>query len=237
MYPYIDKVLKRTKQFTLLFAEDDLYFKTETEEIFERFFKRVDTAFDGEKALELYQHFYETHGEFYDVVITDINMPKINGVDLIKKIYALNPSQHIIVISAHDRSDYLLELVNVGIEQFLLKPLVFENLLGVFEKLPEKESVVSSKVTLKEGYIWDKSTNTLHQGDNVVLLTKNEMILMQLFIKNGQKVTTIEELQRYLFDDTNDNTIQNFKPIISRFRKKTAQNIENIYGLGYKLVF
>lgn len=237
MYPKIDKVLKRTKQLSVLFVEDDLYFKNETTEIFERFFKHVDTAVDGEMALRLYEEFYKNHDTFYDVVITDINMPKINGVDLIKKIYALNPKQHIIVISAHDRSDYLLELVNVGIEQFLLKPLVFETLLAVLEKLPEKPREISNTVLLPQGYVWDIQANSLQYKDTIVPLTKNEIILMQLFIKNGNKLTTTEELQTRLFDIASNNTVQNIKPILSRFRKKTALEIENIYGLGYKLIF
>lgn len=237
MFQNINKVLKRTKQFTVLFVEDDLYFKNETAEIFERLFKHVDTAVDGEVAFTLYQTFYKQHHAFYDVVITDINMPKLNGVDMIKKMYALNPTQHIIVISAHDRSEYLLELVNVGIKQFLLKPLVFETLLAVLEKLPEKQREISSSILLQHGYSWDTQTNTMRHKDVIVPLTKNEIILMQLFIKNGNQVTAIEELKMHLLDETNNTTIQNVKPILSRFRKKTAQEIKNIYGLGYKLIF
>jgi DNA-binding response OmpR family regulator len=231
----IDKILEKTKRFNVLFVEDDIHFRAETEEIFVRFFYRVDVADDGEQALRC----YEKNSGLYGIVITDINMPKINGVELIKSIYTINPFQNIIVISAHNSPEYLIDLVNLGIEQFILKPFDLEKFLETLEKISKKmlpDCTSEDFLFFKTGHKWCERNKTLYKDDLIVPLTKNEIILMQLFIKNGHKVTTTDELQNNLFDDTNNNTIENLKPIISRFRKKTEQEVENIYGFGYRLI-
>lgn len=235
MHASLKKLLEKTKRFNVLFVEDDIHFRAETEEIFERFFYNVDVAVDGKEALNL----YEKNNARYDIVITDINMPKLNGVTLIKRIYDINPAQNIVVISAHDSPEYLMDLVNLGIDQFILKPFALGKFIAVLEKISKKvlTDVTSQDcVFLKTGHKWCERTTTLYKDDVIIPLTKNEIILMQLFIKNHHKVTTIDELKNNLFDDENNNTIENLKPLISRFRKKTGQEVENIYGLGYRLI-
>ncbi len=76
-------------------------FQKETSELFNYFFNSIDLASNGEDGLEKYLSYYEQTTKFYDIVITDINMPQINGIELSKQIYTYNNLQPILVISAH----------------------------------------------------------------------------------------------------------------------------------------
>jgi YesN/AraC family two-component response regulator len=132
------KVFSLTKQLTLLFIEDDINFQQETKEILKDLFYHVDTALDGEEGLKKYLDFYDKNSKPYDIIVTDINMPKLNGIKLIKKIYAKNKKQPIIVLSAHNESKYLRELINIGIEQFLIKPFDYNQILELFYNVSNK---------------------------------------------------------------------------------------------------
>ena len=237
------KMLEKTKNLTVLFIEDDENFRIETKEILEKIFFHVETATNGLEALDKYSSYYKRKKIFYDIVITDINMPISNGIELTEKIYSLNQYQFIIVISAHEESDYLLSLVNLGIEQFLTKPLELEKLIETFNNVAIK--VLNAKtlklkeniIQLKHNFNWDQKNNILLNHDKQINLSKNEIILMNILVKNNQKISSNEEMIDKIFHGSYDKTSENLKPIISRFRKKTQQTVENIYGLGYRMIF
>jgi len=239
-----DKTFYLTKKLTILYIEDDTILLEETSEIFENLFLKVDTAINGEEGLKKYLSYFQTNSKHYDIVITDINMPKINGIDLIKKIYLTNENQPIIVISAHNESKYLLELVNLGIEQFLIKPNNYETTLDVLYNTANKISKISNKhsdsqeVVLNDNYIWSKKNSSLFYNNENVKLTKNETFLMQIFIKNENKISTLEEIFNAIWQDNPHlASTETLKSIISRLRKKIPNNIENVYGLGYRLIY
>lgn len=240
-----NKVYSLTKNLNILYIEDDKNFSEETTDAFTDIFKSVSLAFDGEEGLHLYNNYFDKENQYYDIVITDINMPSMDGLNLIKNIYKINPQQIIIIISAHDTQENLLQLVNIGIEQFLIKPLEYDKLLATFydsaNKLNKKsQDIVSSNIVkLGENYTFQKDCEQLFYQDKTIKLTKKEHILIKLFIKNGSKISLFEEIFSLLWPEEsylmNHDTL---KPIISRLRKKIPEVvIENIYGLGYKIIF
>ncbi len=239
-----DKVYNATKNFIVLYVEDDEFFLKETTGIFIELFSRVDIATNGKDGLELYKSHIIKENRSYDIVITDISMPYMNGIELTKEIYKINEKQPIIVISAHDDSKYLLDLLNMGIEQFLVKPIDFDILLtvlfGVLSKI-KKVDISQEKrdiVRLKGGYYWKNDSSLLLKDKNVIKLTKKETFLIEVFIKNRYKVSTFQEIINSLYVDPQTVSDEMLKPIISRLRKKIPeQTIENVYGLGYRLVF
>jgi DNA-binding response OmpR family regulator len=239
-----DKVYNETKNFTVLYIEDNESFLKETTTVFTELFYKVDTAINGKEGLELYKSYLKKEKIPYDIVITDISMPHMNGIELIKEIYKIDKGQSIIVISAHDESKYLLELLNMGIEQFLVKPIDFDILLtvlfGTLSKIT-KDNLIQKKVNiveLKDGYLWQVDNSLLLKDEDVIKLTKKETFIMQVFIKNGYKVSTFQEILNSIYDEPQNMSDESLKPIISRLRKKIPkQTIENVYGLGYRLVF
>jgi len=134
----IHRILKYSKDLTILYVEDDKQLLEETKEALEDFFYRVDAAENGQVALEMYNHYYEKNTYYYDIIITDINMPIMNGVELIKEIHKINIDQSIIVISAYNESVRLIELINIGITNFILKPLSPSQLMSVLYQVSKQ---------------------------------------------------------------------------------------------------
>ncbi len=126
----------------VLYVEDNSIVLKSTMYILEEFFDYIDTAEDGRVGLEKYEAFYKENNYNYDIVITDINMPQMNGIDMSKEIYNLNKEQNIIVISAHNESNYLIELINIGISNFILKPININHLQQVIFRVSD---VISNK--------------------------------------------------------------------------------------------
>ncbi|MEA3352664.1 MAG: response regulator transcription factor [Campylobacterota bacterium] len=240
-----EKVYNCTKSLNILYVEDNVDFNRDTCEVFEKFFVKVDSVYDGLEALDRYNSYYDKFSKYYDIVITDVVMPNMNGVELVKELYKINNTQSIIVISAHSESDYLMEFVNMGIEQFLLKPFNIKNLLEILYKVSKKlikEPKIKTDKILTEfpnDYYWDcKNNSLLYKNDNIKL-TKKEMMLIKLFVKNGNHITTLSEIYNTLWvDQAQYHYIENISPIISRLRKKVpGLTVQSSYGVGYKLIF
>lgn len=106
----------------ILYVEDEALIRENTMGVLSVIFTHLDEASDGQEAWELYQK------QPYDIVITDILMPRMNGLEMIKRIKKMNPEQSIIVTSACDESTYLMELINQGIAQFIMKPIIIDQL-------------------------------------------------------------------------------------------------------------
>lgn len=158
---------KYSKDISILFVEDDADIRNETKELLEEIFLNVHIAIDGKDGLDKYLKFYKENNAYYDLVITDIKMPNMNGIDLCKAIYEQNNKQTILVLSAHNENEYLIKLINIGIRQFLLKPLEYKIFLDVifkinreiyFDKNKEKENDL---IQLSDNLFWNKKNNEL----------------------------------------------------------------------------
>jgi len=234
----------RTKDFHILYVEDDARFRENTYKILEHFFPKIDTAFDGEDAYTKYLEYFTVHRKHYDLIITDINMPKLNGLELTNKIYKHNKEQLVIVISAHDSAEYLLEFVNIGIEHFLVKPFELKKLFDVLDNaslkllsLP-KELAEPNIQRLNDTFSWDCKKLLLLKNEHSIKLTKKEILLIQLFMENRHRAVSFEEIYDVLWgDDRHLALAHNLNPIISRLKKKLPENlIASIYGFGYRFI-
>jgi YesN/AraC family two-component response regulator len=123
-----------TSKLTVLFVEDDNDLRLETTEILSSLFKEVRAAENGKIGLEKYIEYHEETGEYFDLVISDIMMPKMSGIDMARKIVVHHANQQFIFISAHQDSDYLVNLIDVGVTSFISKPITFDTLKTVLYK-------------------------------------------------------------------------------------------------------
>lgn len=112
-----------TEGMRVLYVEDDLDILENTATLFNNFFPSVQTATNGKEGLELYRN------HPFDLVITDIIMPEMNGIEMIREIRTINTDQTVVVTSACDESQYLLDLINLGISRFIVKPLRMEQMI------------------------------------------------------------------------------------------------------------
>lgn len=122
-------------KYKVLYVEDDITVSSKVSKMFQEIFIVVDVAMNGVEGLEQYKNYFDENNTFYDIVISDINMPKMNGIELSKHIKNINPSQEIFIISAHNESNILQELINIGISTFIHKPIKLEELLTSIVKI------------------------------------------------------------------------------------------------------
>ena len=240
---------KYGRELSVLFVEDDESISKEMNFLLGDIFTKVDSGFDGIEGLSKYKEYNSLNEKYYDLVITDIRMPNMNGIELIKNIYLINPSQKVIVLSAHNESEYLMELVNIGIAQFILKPIDYNNFLDVIYKVSKMiyenrlnktndTKEISLLVNIADELVWNKELKQLFLNNNIFKLTKKELLLVELLLQIPEKTYTNEEIMFTLWNDDFDTVpdIANLKNLISRLRKKLPNlNIENIYGFGYRL--
>jgi len=150
----IQNILKYSKDLTILYIEDDAQLLEETREALEDFFYHVDVAQNGQIALEKYKDYYEKNAYYYDIIITDINMPVMNGVELIKEVHKINIEQSTIVISAYNDSERLIELINIGITNFIMKPLSPAQLMSILyqvtKQVNNQKQLISYRLKLED---------------------------------------------------------------------------------------
>jgi len=112
-----ENFLRISQDITILYAEKDTHLATLNYNILSQFFHKVDLASNATQVLELY------HQDQYDIIITDTLLPEVNSIELVKKIKKINDEQHIVITSANDSTELLPELINLGVNSFLFKPL------------------------------------------------------------------------------------------------------------------
>jgi DNA-binding response OmpR family regulator len=233
----------QTKDLTVLLVEDYGPLRDDMAEMFEDLFKVVTTASNGEEALNCYNEYQIKHGKTFDIVISDIVMPVMNGVDLCEILRKQNEEQQIIILSAHTDTEYLLRLINLGVAQFINKPVQHARLLDaltyVCGKINKEEEILSESMIFNMGekIIWDKKKHILIENRVPVTLTRHEILLMQLFVEKEEQVCTNSDIMHY-FDlwgvDLSEKSIRN---LVFKLRKKLPDSaVSSIYGMGYKLI-
>ncbi|MCT7447387.1 EAL domain-containing response regulator [Aliarcobacter skirrowii] len=121
----MNKEIDRLKNVNVLYAEDEKELRDITSEFLKSFTKTQYVASNGEEGFNLFLE----HQDSIDLVITDINMPILSGMDMIKKIKEINPKIPIIIATAFSNKEYLLEAINIGVDKYVLKPIDISKLL------------------------------------------------------------------------------------------------------------
>ncbi len=117
------------KNFTLLYVEDDLETKEGMFILLKKYLKEIYCANDGEEGLSLYKD------KMPDIVLSDIAMPKMNGLELSEKIKEINPNQNIILLTAFNETNFLKQAINIGIDKYIVKPVKREYLFNTLESI------------------------------------------------------------------------------------------------------
>lgn len=243
MIDHEKQIIDQTKRLSILLIDDNEPFRLRLGNVLSDYFYRVDTAVDGVDGLEQYNRFYDVKHKYYDVVISDIRMPQMNGVELTEQIRKIREDQPIIILSAHAEADYLLSLINLGVAQFITKPVqypqMFETLYKVCSKinLPLTEQAISSNIIeLANDVYWDKEKKILFSADDSVTFTKYEILLMELLTKKFEQVCSSDEILNHFYLNDVDISSDNLRGIMMRLRKKLPEKaLTSIYGMGYRL--
>ncbi|MEJ5167859.1 MAG: response regulator [Arcobacteraceae bacterium] len=138
----IQDVYSKTKNLTVLLVEDEESVRIKTAQMLKDLFLTVNTAQDGEDGLNLYKNFYTSGNKYYDIVITDINMPNLDGLSMVEKMLEINQEQEVIMVSAYGDYEKLQKIINFGIKNYIKKPIEIDEFL---EKLYNASLKVEEK--------------------------------------------------------------------------------------------
>lgn len=128
----IEEVIKYSKNLKLLYVEDSQEAREATMIILEEFFDTIVVAVNGQDGYEKFQN------NEIDLIITDINMPKLNGLEMTGKIKETNKEIPILVLSAYNESEFFMDSIQFGVEGYLLKPINIENFISVLSKVIQR---------------------------------------------------------------------------------------------------
>ena len=175
-----------SKELTVLFVEDDEQLRHQMEGMFKELFKEVTTAENGHIGLQRYTQRREKGPRPYDIVITDINMPVMNGIEMIHAIYEQVPPQAIIVVSAHNESDYLVELLHVGINSFLIKPIKHEQLINTLYKV--SNNLQNERLVIQHYTKIEELNTELSQKSEALEKTNNELYDKNIALEKSMRI-------------------------------------------------
>ncbi|QSZ42031.1 EAL domain-containing protein [Sulfurimonas aquatica] len=128
----IQECILYSKDLRLLYVEDNKDARTFTLELLNRFFTDIAIAIDGEDGLKQFK------ASEFDLVITDLNMPNMDGIEMSKEMKRINESISIIILSAHNETDFFISSIQLGVDGFLLKPLELSQFAQTMSKVVEK---------------------------------------------------------------------------------------------------
>jgi len=228
-----------SKNLSLLYLEDDIALREKTAVVFRNLFEEVDVAEDGIEGLEFFNNYYEREGKYYDIIVSDIQMPRLNGIGLTKEILNINKEQKIIIVSAYNDKEYLIDLINLGVEGFMQKPLSSDNLLKI---LYDTCITFNSQniLSLNKEFKYNFSISALFHNDIKVDISENEQKLLELLLKNKNQAFNSIEIFNHLYNNAPEKEFSSdsIKSLVKRLRKKLPESfISNTQQLGYSTSF
>lgn len=227
----LEKVKIKLKAVTILYAEDEVGIRKNIMKTLRYYAKDVYEASNGKEALELYEKYKP------DIILSDIHMPIIDGIEFIKKIREVDKLTPVVMITAHTDKKYLLEAVELHMEKYLIKPINTKTLFDVLGKCIDClniEHIV--KLRCDENYSYDFDNKKLIYKHEHIVLNKKEIRFIELLINNQNRIVKYEEIQEKVWQDS-IMTDSALRSVVLHLRKKLPTNIiDNLSGIGYKLV-
>ena len=139
----ISDIIAKTKDLKLLYVEDNDETREATLFFLENLFDNIIIAKDGLDGLNKFKE-----NKDIDIVISDINMPKIDGLEMSKKILEINPEIPLLIFSAHNDSKYFIDAIKIGVEGYLLKPLDTDQFIQALNKAMKKIYYEKNKIEI-----------------------------------------------------------------------------------------
>ena len=195
----------------------------------------VLTADNGKKGFELYKKF-NPH-----IIISDLNMPIMNGIELIQKIRELDQNSKIIITTFKNDVQTLLQATELKLFKYLIKPIDFIALKNIIkesiEELNRFNTVALNLINISPTLIWKTSEFELFSNNQIVKLTPKEKKVLNLLLQKPNQVFTYNEIIYEVWEKNNEiGDRKTLKTMITSLRKKIEDvEINNVYGYGYKI--
>lgn len=194
----------------------------------------IDTASDGLEALELCSI------NTYDLLVLDINLPKLNGIEVLKQVRVLNASVKIIIVSANRSIEQRIEGLDLGANDYLTKPFDFKELKARIRALLRRDFTSQPNVLSIKDFIIDLNLHHIAYRDKQIILTLKEYTILTYLIQNRERIISSEELLEKCWNDEADPFSEAMRVHIYALRKKIQEAtqrddvIQTVKGVGYR---
>jgi len=218
--------------FNILVLEDDELFASTLEDFLEDEGFEVDIANDGEECLDLN---YEKN---YDLYIFDINVPKINGLELLKQLRNSGDQTPSIFLTSYKDKDTLKEGFINGCDDYIRKPVDLDELILRIKALLKRNKKQFDIVELNSTLTFNPDTKRVFENNCDLNLPVKITELIELFIENRGSIVTKEMIISKLWNVDEDYSEGSIRVYINQVKKLLGkESVLNIKGIGYKIEF
>ncbi len=195
----------------------------------------VDSAYDGQEALDLY------HANQYDLIILDLNLPKIDGLEVLKEIRKNDLNTKVMILSAQSAIEERVKGLDMGANDYLIKPFDFRELDARIRTLLRIDFKLNPNILIVKDLTLDTNSATVRIKNNDVELTRKEYAILHYLMINKGRLISNEEIFEHVWNNEADEFSNALKFHMHSLKKKLAkysdeEYIENKRGLGYKVI-
>jgi DNA-binding response OmpR family regulator len=217
------------KNLSILFVEDNMEVRESIEEVLKVMFKKVYIATNGLEGFDMYQKYSP------DIILSDIDMPQMSGIEFIQEIRKNDNRTKIIIMSAYDSKEYLIEAVKLKLEDYLLKPFSYSKFVTTLKNSTLIDDV-NFNITFSNGVIYKtKSESIIIDNNKETILTIQEAELMKILLENRGEFVKYEKIEESIWRDKEVNK-STLRTLVNRLKAKLGKDsISSKMGFGYRL--
>lgn len=194
----------------------------------------VDIAYNGNEAMELLDV------ENYDLIVLDLNLPEIDGMEILEEFRTFNQDTKIIILSARSQIKDKVEGLDKGANDYLSKPFHLDELEARIRSLTRRNFITNNQMLSYKNLNFDSKKRIVKIDDKEISLTRKELGILEYLLLNRGRPISQEELIDHVWDSSVDLFSNSIRVHISALRKKLKKELKydpiiNRVGLGYQL--
>lgn len=222
---------ERLKNKTILLVDDEDVIRDNIASMLKFFFKEVYTAIDGYDAIDKYEIYLP------NIIMTDLKMPNMDGLELIKELKKRSSNAYTIIVSAHTDTDFLLSAIHNGVDRYIIKPVVEEELFAAFEAYFEKiDKEEPHIVKLSSNITIDFDKAEVIKENESLHLNKKESLLLSLLCKDMNKTVSFEQIEYQVWGGEY-MSMSAVRSVVRDLRKKLGSDyVLSVSGVGYRMI-
>lgn len=221
---------KILQKLSILYIEDDFETRKNVTKILKIMFKVVYEADNGLNGFDIYKK------KSPDIILTDIDMPKMNGIDFIKEVRKNDSKTQVIIMTSYDDKEYLLEAIKLKLEDYILKPFSYTKLTNILKVSTQKFFKNENyDIKFSNGVIYKINGSLIKNADGEDSLTLQESIMLNLLMENRDKFVEYALIESRIWRDKTMSR-DALRTLINRLKNKLGKDsISSKSGVGYKL--